>query len=163
MRSRVHPILGGLKQQTTSLRSGELAKRTGVSTDTLRHYERLGLLKHPPRTGAGYRLYPLEAAERVQLIRRALSIGFTLGELSPILRVRDHGGIPCKQVRTLAASKLQDLDQRIKELIQMRKQLRNLLAKWDERLQTVSEGQRAGLLEMLPNSVERPPQKGKRI
>lgn len=159
----MHPILGGLKQQVTFLRSGELAKRTGVSTDTLRHYERLGLLKRPPRNEAGYRLYPVDAAERVQLIRRAVSIGFTLGELARILRVRDGGGIPCNQVRALAASKLQNLDQRINELVEMRKQLEDLVAMWDKRLQAVLEGQRAGLLEMLPSSVERASRKGKRI
>ena len=60
------------------MRSGELAKLTGVSTDTLRHYERLGMPARPKRTDAGYRLYP--AVKRIQLARRALGVGFTLGE-----------------------------------------------------------------------------------
>lgn len=156
-------MLGGLKQGRTALRSGELAKLTGVSTDTLRHYERLGLLARPPRTQAGYRLYPANAVERVQLVRRALSVGFTLAELARILRVRDRGGVPCKQVRALAASKVEELEQRIEELRLTRKQLQRLLAVWDERLQSVSEGERAGLLEMLPSPIRRPFQKGKQI
>jgi DNA-binding transcriptional MerR regulator len=135
------------------LRSGDLAKLTGVSTDTLRHYERLGVLARPRRTGAGYRLYPKDAVKRVQLVRRALSVGFSLAELVRILRVRDSGGAPCKQVRALAASKLEQIDEQMKELRLMRKQLGELPALWDERLGRTSEGERAGLLEMLPSSV----------
>ena len=66
-----------------SLRSGDLARATGVSTDTLRHYERLGILKKPPRTDGGYRAYPADALDRVNLIRNALGSGFTLRELTP--------------------------------------------------------------------------------
>src|SRR5450755_3945859 len=96
--------------------SGQLAKLAGVSTDTLRHYERLGVLPCPRRSGGGYRLYPSDALTRVQLIRRALSMGFSLSELVKILKVRDRGGAPCKQVRALAESKLQQLDDRLEEL-----------------------------------------------
>ena len=60
------------------MRSGELARLVGVSTDTLRHYERLGLLEIPARTSGGYREYSSGSLERVRLIRRALSIGFSL-------------------------------------------------------------------------------------
>ena len=81
-----------------NLRSGELAEVAGVSTDTLRHYERLGILKKPPRTEGGYRVYPPEALDRVRLIRNALASGFTLPELVRILKVRDTGGTPCRQV-----------------------------------------------------------------
>ena len=83
----------------------------GVSTDTLRHYERVGVLAKPLRTRAGYRQYPPEAVLRVRLVRRALSIGFSLAELSRILRTRDRGGAPCREVRELAARKLEQLEQ----------------------------------------------------
>jgi len=66
-----------------SWRIGELAKATGVSTDTLRHYERKGVLRSA-RSGNGYREYPKNALERVRTIRQALSVGFTLDELSTI-------------------------------------------------------------------------------
>src|SRR5947207_15027156 len=82
------------------LRSGELARRAGVSPDTLRHYERKGLLA-PCRTPSGYREYSAEAVDRVRLIRRALSIGFSLDELAPILAARDRGRAPCRAVRAL--------------------------------------------------------------
>jgi DNA-binding transcriptional MerR regulator len=68
------------------MRSGGLARLTGVSTDTLRYYERLGLLPKPPRTGGGYRDYPTTSLERVRLIRRAMSVGFSLSELTTILK-----------------------------------------------------------------------------
>ena len=141
------------------MQSGELAKRTGVSTDTLRHYERLGVLARPRRTEAGYRLYSPEAVERVQLIQRALSIGFSLAELVGILRVRDRGGAPCKQVRALAEAKLKQLDVRLHELRLMRKHLQHLIASWDERLNRTTQGERAGLLEMLSSRPSPPSRK----
>lgn len=149
-----------MEQARTALRSGELAKLTGVSTDTLRHYERLGLLARPRRTQAGYRLYPTGAVQRVQLVRRALSVGFSLPELVRILRVRDAGGAPCNQVRALAISKLEQTDQRLEELLLMRKHVMELIATWDKRLDQTPVGERAGLLEMLPSSLEPPSRKG---
>jgi DNA-binding transcriptional MerR regulator len=142
-----------MKEAGETLRSGELAKLTGVSTDTLRHYERLGLLARPRRTAVGYRLYPAEALNRVQLVRRAMLVGFSLSELARILAVRDRGGAPCQQVRALAASKLAQIDERMQELILLRKHLEELIAIWDDRLERTPEGQRAGLLEMLPTST----------
>jgi DNA-binding transcriptional MerR regulator len=103
------------------LRSGELARRAGVSPDTLRHYERRGLLPRPPRSAAGYRLYPPEALERVRLIRGALSIGFTVKELAAILSERDRGGAPCRRVRTLAAGKLSQIELQLRALRRWRR------------------------------------------
>ena len=91
-----------------TLRAGELARLCGVSTDTLRHYERVGVLARPLRTRAGYRQYPAEALLRVRVVRRALAIGFTLAELSKILRTRDRGGAPCREVREIIAGKRGD-------------------------------------------------------
>jgi DNA-binding transcriptional MerR regulator len=131
------------------LRSGELAKVIGVSTDTLRHYERMRVLARPPRTSAGYRKYPPEAVDRVRLVRRAIAIGFSLDELARILNVRDHGGAPCRQVHALAIEKLAQLDRQISDLVALRGQLRSIVAQWGERLNRTPEGQRAGLLEAL--------------
>jgi len=131
------------------LRSGELARLAGLSTDTLRHYERLGLLPRPPRTAAGYRDYADHTLERVRLIRRALSVGFSLPELTIILRVRDQGGVPCHQVRAIAQSRLTQVKEKIRELVVMRKQLEQILAKWDVKLAQVREGEQARLLETL--------------
>jgi DNA-binding transcriptional MerR regulator len=136
-------------QVSSTLLAGELARTCGVSTDTLRHYERVGVLARPPRTHAGYRRYPLEAVARVRLVRRALGAGFTLAELSRILRTRDQGGAPCREVRTLAAEKLEQLDRQVADLAALRDRLRDLLHDWDDRLRATPEGGRALLLETL--------------
>ncbi|MFP5247337.1 MAG: MerR family DNA-binding transcriptional regulator, partial [Thermoanaerobaculia bacterium] len=83
----------------TDLSSGALAKECGVSTDTIRHYERLGLIPAAVRGANGYRRFPPETAGRVLLIRRAVAIGFSLDELARILRQRDSGSPPCRNVR----------------------------------------------------------------
>jgi DNA-binding transcriptional MerR regulator len=92
------------------MRSGQLARTSGVSTDTLRHYERLGLLAVPERSPANYRNYPPGSVQRVHLIRRALGIGFSLEELKTILKVRDGGGTPCQRVRGMLREKIQGIE-----------------------------------------------------
>jgi len=131
------------------LQSGELARLAGLSSDTLRHYERLGLVPKPPRTSGGYRDYPSHTLERVRLIRRALSVGFSLPELTSILKIRDQGGVPCRRVRSIAESKLTQVKEKIRELVAMRKQLEQILDKWDIKLARVHEGEQARLLETL--------------
>jgi len=136
------------------LRSGALAKLVGVSPDTLRLYERKGLLDAPVRSANGYRSYSADAIGRVRLIRSALSIGFTLDELAKILKIRDAGGAPCHQVRKLATSKLQGLEQHIQQLVGLREQLRHVLEHWDRLLEETPRQQRAGLLEDLATAPE---------
>ncbi|HEY0323427.1 MAG TPA: heavy metal-responsive transcriptional regulator [Pyrinomonadaceae bacterium] len=129
--------------------SGELARRAGVSTDTLRHYERKGVLAAPLRLSNGYRKYPRETLERVRLVRRALAVGFTLDELASILRERDRGSAPCKEVRSLAATKLADVERRLEELLALRDELRRMLRNWDKKLAGAAPGTQARLLEAL--------------
>jgi len=131
------------------MRSGELARLSGVSTDTLRHYERIGVLAKAPRTKSGYRQYPPSALDRVRLVRRAISVGFTLEELARVLRIRDKGGAPCRQVRDLALAKLEGVERRLGELVLIRDHLQMLLKDWDDRLARTAPGQRAGLLDSL--------------
>lgn len=129
-------------------RIGQLAKAAGVSTDTLRYYERKGLL-HSERTPNGYRQYTERSLERVGMIRKALAVGFTLDELSAIFKVYDGGGAPCRQVRTLGASKLNQIESRLKELMLLRDDLKKVLTDWDKRLAKTTSGQRAGLLKAV--------------
>ena len=144
--------------QTGLLRSGQLARQAGVSRDTLRHYERKGLLS-PARAGNGYRYYPPDALARVRLVRSALSIGFSLEELARILRARDRGLAPCREVRELAGRKLQALEVQVRELQTWRDQLRQTLSQWDRSLRKAGPGRRAGLLEAFvaanPGSTQR--------
>jgi DNA-binding transcriptional MerR regulator len=136
-------------EKRASLSAGELAKAAGVSTDTLRHYERKGVLPRPRRSANGYRQYPPAAVERVLLVRRALAFGFRLDELARVLSVRDRGAAPCKQVRTLAATKLAELEERLAQMTGLRDALRATVKDWDARLAKTREGVRAGLLESL--------------
>ncbi len=137
------------------MQSGELANLAGVSTDTLRHYERLGLLPRPQRTEGGYRQYTPQSLERVRLIRRALSVGFSLPELTVILKMRDNGEVPCNRVRKIAESKLQTVKQQIADLIAMREELESILRDWNLRLAHTPKGVPARLLESLPSELPR--------
>jgi MerR family transcriptional regulator, copper efflux regulator len=132
---------------TKSYRSSELAQLAGVSTDTLRFYERQSLLTKPPRTVGNYRLYPVEALNRVRLVRGGLSLGFSVAELRQLLAVRDRGGIPCLQVRELAQSKLETIELDIRELQSRRKVLQKALRNWDKRINAGPVVARLGLLE----------------
>jgi len=134
---------------TKTMSAGEVAALTGVSKDTLRHYERQGLLSPPPRSGGGYRLYSAEHVERVLLIRKALGIGFSLDEVNGFLAIRDSGGAPCRQVRGLLSQKLDELDRRILELQGFREEVSRTLLEWDAKLLQSGPGVRAGLLESL--------------
>ena len=129
-------------------RVGQLAKAAGVSTDTLRHYERKGLLR-PQRSSNGYRAYPEHELERVRMIRQALLVGFTLDELSRVFKVFDRGGAPCQEVRGLAVTKLAELERHLQDVIAIRNELRASLKDWDTRLAKTATGQRAGLLKAL--------------
>lgn len=110
------------------LRCGELAERAGISPDSLRYYERLRLMPPVQRSAAGYRLFPPEALGRLQLIRGALSIGFSVRELAEILRERDSGAAPCHKVRKATAEKLAAIEARIRALRSLRRDLRKQLA-----------------------------------
>jgi DNA-binding transcriptional MerR regulator len=142
---------------TGALRSGAVAQLAGVSRDTLRHYERKGLLPAAQRSQNGYRHYPERALDRVRLIRAALSIGFTVDELREILQSRDRGIAPCHQVHVLAVEKARELQNRIRELETLHKALRKAIRGWARKLKSTAPGKRAGLLEMFvanhPESV----------
>jgi DNA-binding transcriptional MerR regulator len=137
------------------MRAGELARRAGVSKDTLRFYERRGLLAPPRRMANNYRMYPPEAVERVLWVRRVLAAGFTIEELAGILAERERGGVPCRKVRALGAAKLAEIENRLAELTTLRDGLRELLADWDRRLADTAPGSLAGLLEAIPLNKER--------
>jgi MerR family mercuric resistance operon transcriptional regulator len=131
-----------------SYSAGECAKLAGVSTDTLRYYERQRLLP-APRAANGYRRYPTGALARIRVIRSALAVGFTVEELTQILGARDHGLSPCQQVRHLAGSKLEALGSQIRELQHLRTALRKTIDDWDHQLAKTPSGGRAALLESL--------------
>lgn len=127
----------------------EIARMCGVSADTIRHYERKGVIPPSRRDPNGYRRYPPETVDRVMLVRRAIAIGFSLDEIARIFRKRDAGSPPCREVRALAGEKLADLDRRIAELAALRDELTGVVAQWDVRLAATRDGEPARLLESI--------------
>jgi len=138
---------------TNTLTPVQLARLTGVSTDTLRYYERKGLLAPARNQSNGYRSYPAAAAGKVRLIQRAMAIGMTLDQISRVLKVRDKGGSPCRQVREMAAAKLIELEEAGREIELAASELRALIRSWDSKLAGTPAGGQALLLESLPEST----------
>jgi DNA-binding transcriptional MerR regulator len=138
-----------MKDERSTIRSGTLASLAGVSTDTLRYYERRGLLPRPPRDASGYRRYPQAAVVRVRVIQQALDAGFTVEDLARVFRQRDAGGAPCREVLRIAHVRLEELDERIAGLSALRKRLVGVVGEWEERLAVTPAGSRAGLLDGL--------------
>jgi DNA-binding transcriptional MerR regulator len=132
-----------------TLRSGTLAKKVGLSPDTIRHYERTGVLPPASRTLSGYRLYPASAVERVRVIQNALQIGFTLAELAEVLRARDAGGAPCLRVFQIAQDKLKKVSADIRALKQTEHYLKEVLKDWEKRMRRAGPKQRSSLLYSL--------------
>jgi MerR family copper efflux transcriptional regulator len=131
------------------IRIGEVARQAGVSPATVRLYERKGLLPAAMRSSSGYRGFPADTVARMKLIQCALAVGFTISELSRILRRRDSGGAPCREVQSLAREKLDELTRRRKELDRLCRLLKSTLRKWEVALEKTPRGKRAGLLDSL--------------
>lgn len=105
------------------LRIGQVAARSGVSIDTLRYYERLGLLPKPPRSRSGYRLYETRVVNRLGFIKRAQRFGFTLDEIGELLRLEKADPHTCSCVLRMIEHRLEDLNRQYREVKQLRRQL----------------------------------------
>lgn len=110
----------------TSLKIGEVARRGGVNLQTIRYYEREGLLPEPPRLASGYRMFPAEAVHRLLFIKRAQELGFSLAEIRELLSIRIDAGKDCVDVRRLAREKLLDISAKIQSLQRMQQVLLSL-------------------------------------
>ena len=110
-----------------SLTISPLARQAGVGIDTVRYYERMGLLPEPPRRASGYRVYPADTLQRLQFIRRAKNLGFSLEEIKELLELSSHSASGVSAVKASAAAKLKDVEERIAELERMRDGLRQLV------------------------------------
>ena len=137
-----------------TLRSGAVAKATGVSPDTIRHYERIGVLPRARRTEGGYRVYPASAIERVLIVQRALRIRFTLAELAEVLKARDAGGAPCRRVYQLAQEKLKGIEKDIEALKRTKRYLKKVLTNWEQRIRRAGAGQKSHLLHSLSEALK---------
>lgn len=112
----------------SKLRIGEVAQAAGVNIETIRYYERCGLLADPGRRESGYRAYPPEIVARVCFIKRGQQLGFTLREIAGLLALRVDDRAACDQVREQAEAKLSEIDARIADLQRIRNALASLAA-----------------------------------
>ena len=99
---------------------GEVAKQAEVNVETLRYYERRGILPTPPRSGANYRRYPETAVQQVRFIKRAQGLGFSLNEITPMLFLRNNPKTSRAAVKARAGAKLADIEEKIERLTEMR-------------------------------------------
>ena len=107
-----------------------LARLGGVNLETVRFYERVGLIPKPPRTRAGYRVFPKDAARRLRFIKRAQELGFSLTEIRELLSLRPSTDRP--KVRARAQAKIADIEQKIQTLQAMKKILGSLIERCDQ-------------------------------
>jgi MerR family mercuric resistance operon transcriptional regulator len=102
---------------------GKVAARAGVNVQTLRYYERRGLLEEPDRTPSGQRAYAEDAVRRVRFIKRAQELGFSLAEIEELLRLRDDTTASCGEVLAATEAKIEDIDRKLRDLRRMKRAL----------------------------------------
>ncbi|HKS28111.1 MAG TPA: heavy metal-responsive transcriptional regulator [Pyrinomonadaceae bacterium] len=139
------------------LRIGEVSKRSGIGIEALRFYEKSGLLDKPSRTYSGYRVYGPEILDRLAFIKRAQALGFSLDEIRRIVDDARRGESPCDEVREIVSRRLEELDERMRELRRYRKELAETLEEWNKVGR--APGHICGLIES--SHVEHGEKKGK--
>lgn len=156
--SNVKPVISvdlqvGLKvldMDMAGLLIGDLAHRAGVSPATIRYYEQVGLLPAPFRSAAGYRRYSDAAVDELRFIRKAQALGFSLDEITEILKLSRSGKTPCSRVLSLAHQHLAAIAERIRQLQTFHDQLAQELAKWDGKQTPTC----AGLCQIIASSEQ---------
>lgn len=109
---------------------GQLAREVGVKVDTVRFYERSGLLPKAERTAAGYRAYDAAALKRLRFIKQAQALGFSLDEIKRILNLRGQGAATCRCVVGIAEATLSDTEEKLRELQEFHDRLKQAVAQW---------------------------------
>jgi len=112
------------KRKIDGLTIGQLARQAGVNVETIRYYQRIGLIAEPQKPLQGYRRYPASTIDRIQFIKRAQDLGFTLNEITDLLSLNDGN---CDEVRTIAEHKLEGIHRRIEDLTAMQSELTRLV------------------------------------
>ena len=110
------------------LKRAELAQRTGCNLETVRYYEKVGLLPEPPRTASGYRSYDSTHERRLRFVLRARELGFSLDEVRELLRLVDERDQPCAEASAGAAAHLNDVREKIADLKRMERVLKDVVA-----------------------------------
>ena len=132
-------------ESQTPLKIGDVAKLSGIGIEALRFYERSGLLGRPGRTQSGYRVYDSAVIRRLDFIKRAQVLGFSLDEIKQIIADKQAGRSPCREVREIVRHRLGELDERMKEMRRYRRELGAALAQWEETGEL--DGHVCGLIE----------------
>jgi MerR family transcriptional regulator, copper efflux regulator len=123
-----------MKTNKETLQIGQVSKKSGMSIDTIRYYEKEGLLKHPTRSNGGFRIYPPEAVEQLVFIRKAQDMGLTLKEIKQIMCCGDKGLEPCCDLTIdLFTAKINEFEEKIREIQGMKKKLKTVLGVWVEK------------------------------
>ena len=115
--------------ETGQMAIGIVSKRTGTNIETIRYYERAGLLPLPQRSAGGYRLYGTTHLKRLNFVRRARGLGFSLAEVRKLLRLADQRRRPCAEVRVVAEMHLEDVKAKIADLRRMEHVLQETVAR----------------------------------
>lgn len=134
--SRVHSrAMDSREDAPTVFRIGELAAVTKLTPDTLRYYERVGLLEAPKRSAGGFRLFGPEAVERVRLVKQAQALGLELRDIRQLIGAHGaRGATQCREVQPVLQTRLAELDTRLRELRGLRRTLKRALDRCEERL-----------------------------
>jgi MerR family transcriptional regulator, mercuric resistance operon regulatory protein len=117
------------RTQVQLLTRGVIAARTGVNIETVRYYERIGLLPAPPRSKGGHRMYDEVLLRRLNFIRRCRELGFTLDEVRSLLQLVDGGDYTCGEVEALTITHLGDVRRKLADLKRLEKVLREMVAR----------------------------------
>ena len=143
---------------TAPLKIGEVARLSGIGIEALRFYERSGLLGRPGRTASGYRVYDRAVLQRLDFIKRAQVLGFSLDEMKQIIADKQAGKSPCREVREIVRHRLAELDEKMKEMRRYRNELGAALMKWEETGEL--DGHVCGLIEGTQIEHGNPARKG---
>lgn len=108
------------------LKISEVGRKTGISTDAIRYYEELGLVRPAGRTPAGYRVFEADAVKRITFIKNAQTLGLTLTEIGELLKIQDEGACPCGHTKTLLEKHLEQVNTEIATLMALREDLKRL-------------------------------------
>ena len=112
---------------------GQVARQSAVNIETVRYYERRGLIAEPPRKASGYRQYDHQVVQRIQFIKRAQGLGFTLKEIGQLLALANGDGSSCGNVRDFATKKVADVESKIRHLQNLKKVLTHLVRQCSEK------------------------------
>jgi DNA-binding transcriptional MerR regulator len=127
-------------EQTKMTKIGQVAQETGLSIDTIRFYEKLGLSKHPNRTGGGFRVFGPEEIEGLKFVRKAQELGFSLEEIRELLVLKADHVPACSHVKEMLEQKLVGVEQKMRELRSLKRSLNNALHKCQSSLRKASRG-----------------------